>query len=154
MSVQWLLLRIRKSLGAAVFLDETQGTRSNYALNFDQKVDRMESANKFIKRMTTKDTYLIGEDVLPDESLLYEKFKVLNELNMVRVNGDSLKVADKQAIYQDLFENYKHISVKKMQNYIKDKTGLPNNPDISGLSDPWSFYNSLELTTTSKALRR
>lgn len=111
--------------------------------NFDQKVDRMESANKFIKRMTTKDTYLIGEDVLPDESLLYEKFKVLNELNMVRVNGDSLKVADKQAIYQDLFENYKHISVKKMQNYIKDKTGLPNNPDISGLSDPDHFNNSL-----------
>ena len=111
--------------------------------NFDQKVDRMESANKFIKRMTTKDTYLIGEDVLPDESLLYEKFKVLNELNMVRVNGDSLRVADKQAIYQDLFENYKHISVKKMQNYIKDKTGLPNNPDISGLSDPDHFNNSL-----------
>lgn len=111
--------------------------------NFDEKVDRMESANKFIKRMTTKDTYLIGEDVLPDESLLYEKFKVLNELNMVRVNGDSLKVADKQAIYQDLFENYKHISVKKLQNYIKGKTGLPNNPEISGLSDPDQFNNSL-----------
>src|SRR5699024_5398499 len=60
--------------------------------NFDRKVDRMESANKFIKRMTTKDTYLIGEDVLPDHSLVYEKFKTLNELNMVRINGHKLSV--------------------------------------------------------------
>ena len=111
--------------------------------NFDEKVDRNASANRFIKRMTTKDTYLIGEDVLPDESLLYEKFKVLNELNMVRVNGKLLKVADKQAIFQDLFENYKHISVKKLQNYIKSKTGLPSDPEISGLSDPEYFNNSL-----------
>lgn len=55
--------------------------------NFDKKVDRISSANNFIKRMTTKDTYLIGEDVLPAHSLIYERFKVLNELNMIRVNG-------------------------------------------------------------------
>lgn len=124
---------------------ERKGTETGQITpwNFDEKVDRKASANRFIKRMTTKDTYLIGEDVLPDESLLYEKFKVLNELNMVRVNGKLLKVADKQAIFQDLFENYKHVSVKKLQNYIKAKTGLPSDPEISGLSDPEHFNNSL-----------
>ncbi len=111
--------------------------------NFDEKVDRMESANRFIKRMTTKDTYLIGEDVLPDQSLLYEKFKVLNELNMVRVNDHPLKVSEKQAIYRDLFENQKRISVKNLQNYVKSKSGLPTGPKTSGLSDPDHFNSSL-----------
>lgn len=32
--------------------------------NFDDKVDRQASANEFIKRMTTTDTYLLAEDVL------------------------------------------------------------------------------------------
>src|SRR5699024_5335948 len=54
--------------------------------NFDDKIDREKSADHFIKRMTTTDTYLIGEDVLPDQSLIYQKYKVLNELNNVRVN--------------------------------------------------------------------
>nr|WP_318529439.1 type II CRISPR RNA-guided endonuclease Cas9 [Limosilactobacillus reuteri] len=43
--------------------------------NFDKKVDRISSANNFIKRMTTKDTYLIGEDVLPAHSLIYERLR-------------------------------------------------------------------------------
>lgn len=74
----------------------------------------MESANKFIKRMTTKDTYLIGEDVLPDYSLVYEKFKTLNELNMVRINGHKLSVGQKQDVYNDLFQNRKGITTKRL----------------------------------------
>lgn len=60
--------------------------------NFDKKVDRNKSANRFIKRMTTKDTYLIGEDVLPAESLIYEKYEVLNELSSIKANGQRLTV--------------------------------------------------------------
>lgn len=110
--------------------------------NFDDKVDRMASANKFIKRMTTKDTYLLGEDVLPDHSLLYERFKVLNELNMVRVNGHKLSVGLKQDIYHNLFEEHKRITRKQLVNYLEAK-GIPANPVVGGLSDPTKFNSSL-----------
>lgn len=110
--------------------------------NFDQKVNRMESANKFIKRMTTKDTYLIGEDVLPDHSLIYERFKTLNELNMLRVNGHKLSVGQKQDIYYDLFKKHKSITSKRLSNYLITKE-MPTKPIITGLSDPNKFNSSL-----------
>ncbi|MHA8263633.1 type II CRISPR RNA-guided endonuclease Cas9 [Lactobacillaceae bacterium Melli_B3] len=106
--------------------------------NFDQKVDRVQSADAFIKRMTTKDSYLLGEDVLPDESILYQRFKVLNELNMVKINGHRISVAQKQQIFNDLFTKQKTVSVKRLQNYLN----LPT-VEITGLSDPKKFNNSL-----------
>lgn len=119
--------------------------------NFDDKVDRNESANQFIKRMTTKDTYLIGEDVLPDHSLLYERFKTLNELNMVRVNGHKLSVGQKQDIYTTLFKDHKAVTTKQLANYLMAK-GLPTQPIITGLSDPTKFNSSLETYVDFKGI--
>ncbi|MFT9372272.1 type II CRISPR RNA-guided endonuclease Cas9 [Liquorilactobacillus hordei] len=111
--------------------------------NFDEKVDKMKSANTFIRRMTTKDSYLIAEDVLPDESLLYQKFKVLNELNNVRADGHRLEISVKQQIFQDLFKQQKTITVVKLQNYLKTKCGFLLTPEINGLSKPDRFDSSL-----------
>ena len=58
-----------------------------YPWNFSEVIDVEESAEKFIRRMTNKCTYLYGEDVLPKDSLLYSKFMVLNELNNLRLMG-------------------------------------------------------------------
>ena len=111
--------------------------------NFDKKVDRISSANNFIKRMTTKDTYLIGEDVLPAHSLIYERFKVLNELNMIRVNGHKLDVPVKQNIYNDLFKQHKTVTKKRLINYLQFNLGIPEQPQITGLSDPEKFNSQL-----------
>lgn len=102
--------------------------------NFEQKVDRMASANKFIKRMTTKDTYLLGEDVLPANSLLYQKFTVLNELNNIRINNHRISVDVKQDVYKNLFKKYKTISSNKLSNYLKNNYNLKF-VKITGLSD-------------------
>lgn len=110
--------------------------------NFDQKVDRMASANTFIRRMTTKDSYLVAEDVLPDSSLIYEKFKVLNELNMLKVNDRRLSLSQKQDLFNNLFKKQKTIRTKKLQTYIRTKWELPS-VMISGLSDPDKFNSSL-----------
>lgn len=107
--------------------------------NFDKKLDRISSANNFIKRMTTKDTYLIGEDVLPAHSLIYERFKVLNELNMIRVNGHKLDVPVKQNIYNDLFKQHKTVTKKRLINYLQSNLQMPERPQITGLSDPEKF---------------
>lgn len=111
--------------------------------NFDEKVDRMKSANQFIRRMTTKDTYLLGEDVLPDHSFLYERFKVLNELNMVRVNGHKLSVGQKQDIFNSLFKKQKTVRTKQLINQLMIR-GIPEKPVITGLSDPLKFNSSLD----------
>lgn len=111
--------------------------------NFDEKVDRMESANRFIRRMTTKDTYLFGEDVLPAESMIYEKFVVLNELNNLKINGRHLSLKDKQDIYNDLFKQQKTVSIKALQNYYVTKKKAATAPTVGGLADPKKFLSSL-----------
>lgn len=110
--------------------------------NFDQKVDRIESANKFIKRMTTKDTYLFGEDVLPANSLLYQKFTVLNELNNIRINGKRISVDLKQEIYENLFKKHTTVTVKKLENYLKQNHNLVK-VEIKGLADEKKFNSGL-----------
>lgn len=115
--------------------------------NFENLVDRTESANRFIKRMTSKDTYIIGEDVLPASSLLYEKFKVLNELNNIKVNKKKLDVEQKQHVYLDLFTTRK--------NVIKDNLATSLNCDvesITGLSDNEKFNSSLSSYIDLKAI--
>lgn len=111
--------------------------------NFDEKVDRMESANRFIRRMTTKDTYLFGEDVLPAESMIYQKFVVLNELNNLKINGRHLSLKDKQDVYNDLFKQQKTVSIKALQNYYVTKKKAATAPTVGGLADPKKFLSSL-----------
>ena len=90
-----------------------------YPWNFENVIDIEASAEKFIRRMTNKCTYLIGEDVLPKDSLLYSKYMVLNELNNVRLDGEKISVELKQRLYTDLFCKYRKVTVKKVKNYLK-----------------------------------
>lgn len=58
-----------------------------YPWNFDQVVDKEACAEKFIRNMTNKCTYLPSEDVLPKNSLLYTEFMARNELNNLALDG-------------------------------------------------------------------
>ena len=118
--------------------------------NFEEKVDTEKSANKFIKRMTTKDTYLLGEDVLPANSMLYQKFVVLDELNKVRVNKKKLPVEVKQQIFNDLFKNSNTVTIKSLTNWIKQNQNLPY-IKIKGIADENKF--NANLSTYNKLKR-
>ena len=72
--------------------------------NFKEVVDEEESENSFIERMKSTCTYLLGESVLPKDSLLYSRFMVLNELNNLKINQEKISVPLKQQIYEELFE--------------------------------------------------
>ena len=89
-----------------------------YPWNFTEVIDVEASAEKFIRRMTNKCTYLVGEDVLPKDSLLYSKFMVLNELNNLRLNGEKISVELKQRIYEELFCKYRKVTRKKLERYL------------------------------------
>lgn len=111
--------------------------------NFEDKVDTMATANAFIHRMVGYDTYLPTVQVIPAASLLYEKFKVLNELNVIRVNGQPLSVNQKQNIYRDLFQKKVNVTVEDLQKYLRVDKQL-SKPRISGLSSADHFNNGLQ----------
>ena len=102
--------------------------------NFEDKVDVVESAEKFVMRMTNKCTYLRTEDVVPKQSLLYQSFMVLNEINKLRFNAEPITVGQKQAIYDELFRKgpVTQGKIKKLalsHGWVKSTGGL----SISGL---------------------
>lgn len=113
-----------------------------YPWNFYQKIDEEESAERFIRRMTNKCTYLVGEDVLPKESLLYEKFMVLNELNNLRIDGEQVPIAVKQKIYTDVFKRYQRVTGKKVKDYLIREGIITKEQELSGFDQ--NFKSSLK----------
>lgn len=106
--------------------------------NFDEKIDKNASAEEFIKRMVRKCTYFNDENTLPKNSLIYEKFMVLNEINAIRVNGCRLDTETKQAIYNDLFTSGKKVNKKKIKEYLVSINKMDNESEISGIDVDWS----------------
>lgn len=107
--------------------------------NFERKIDISASAEKFIRNMTSKCTYLRGEDVLPKQSLLYCRYMVLNELNNIRVDGIRLPVEVKQQAYKDLFLSLPKVSMKKFREYLRT---INIQGEISGIDG--DFQGSLK----------
>lgn len=99
--------------------------------NFTKKIDVGQAAEDFIKRMVRRCTYMDGAFTLPKQSLMYEKYMVLNELNNLRINGEKPTVQQKQQIYNDLFAKGKRITQKALVNYlIKEGIVCDNEPPI------------------------
>lgn len=107
-----------------------------YPWNFDEKVDKIKSAERFIQRMTNFCTYLVGEKVLPKESVLYSKFVIYNQLNSISVDGEKLPPDSKNALFQDLFlqtDRAQKVTVKRLQNYLVSKGYCEKSAEITGL---------------------
>ena len=85
---------------------------------FSEMIDLEASEERFIRRMTSKCTYLKDQDVLPKNSLLYSKYMVLNELNNLRINGELLTVTQKQEIYNGLFLRKKKVSQSALKKFV------------------------------------
>lgn len=71
--------------------------------NLHEVIDVEATAEQFIRNLTNKCTYLIGEDVLPKESLLYSEYMVRNAINTLTVDGHRLDKAVRDHLYEDLF---------------------------------------------------
>lgn len=104
-----------------------------YPWNFEDVIDVEASAEQFIRRMTNKCTYLIHEDVLPKNSLLYSRFAVLNELNSMRINGEPVSVELKQRIYNELFLHTRIVTKKKLQEFLIREGIADKGADITGI---------------------
>ncbi len=91
--------------------------------NFDKAIDADASEEEFIRRMTNKCTYLIGQDVLPASSLLYSEFTFLNELNNLRINGQKNEEA-RRLIYEYAKE-HKKVTIKNCLSLLIRNGVLP-----------------------------
>lgn len=121
-----------------------------YPWNFEQKIDTQGAAEEFIGRMVRHCTYLSGERTLPKQSLLYEKYMVLNELNNLRINGSKPDVTVKQEIYNNLFKTGKKVTLKALKSYLYNNSLIASTDDavITGID---AGFNS-SLTSVGKFL--
>lgn len=104
--------------------------------NFEDKIDREKSAAAFIKNLTNKCTYLLGEDVLPKSSLLYSEFMLLNELNNVRIDGKPFETKIKEHLIEAVFkQDHKKMTKNRIEQFLKDNGYIskPHKPEITGL---------------------
>lgn len=117
-----------------------------YPWNYEKKIDLEKSNEAFIRRMTNKCTYLLGEDVLPKNSLLYQKFMVLNELNNLKIRGKGISVALKQQIYEDLFCSHTKVTGKKLLTYLRaHEDSELSSEDLSGFDQNFKASLSAQL---------
>lgn len=112
-----------------------------YPWNFDEMVNKEASAECFISRMTGNCSYLFNEKVLPKNSLLYESFEVLNELNPLKINGEPISVKLKQRIYEQLFLTGKKVTKKSLTKYLI-KNGYGEDIELSGIDN--EFHSNLK----------
>lgn len=109
--------------------------------NFEEIVDEDATAEKFIRRMTNKCTYLINEDVMPKQSLLYSKYCVLNELNNIKVDNHRLSISEKRDIIDKVFKKRKKVTAKMIRDYYR--LNGRENTSITGLVDKENFMSNM-----------
>ena len=110
-----------------------------YPWNFEKVVDIDRRANSFIRRMTNECTYLLGEDVLPKSSFLYQRYMVLNELNNLKINGRRISdVKIKQKIFNDCFMGSQlkgNPTLKNLREWLLQNSLILPEDDLSGTSE-------------------
>lgn len=97
--------------------------------NFEEIVDQASSAEDFINKMTNYDLYLPEEKVLPNHSLLYERFAVYNELTKVKFIAEGLRdyqfldSGQKKQIVNQLFKEKRKVTEKDIIHYLHNVDG-------------------------------
>lgn len=115
--------------------------------NFDKVIDKEATAEKFITRMISHCTYLLEEPAMPSESILYSKYKVMNELKQIKVNGTKLTLEVQKKIIDDLFKkNSGSITDKKFKEYLytlKEFDMYGTDINVTGYSSDEKFANNM-----------
>ncbi|MDD6347159.1 MAG: type II CRISPR RNA-guided endonuclease Cas9 [Lachnospiraceae bacterium] len=111
--------------------------------NFTEKIDEKASAEVFIQRMVRRCTYMSGKSVLPKNSLLYQKFMVLNELNNLKINGEPISVDLKQELFNGLFRTGKKVTGKALKKYLVIHGYVSGKDDVEITGIDGDFANTL-----------
>ena len=101
--------------------------------NIEEKIDIGLTNEKFIEKLVRTCTYISGEKVLPKNSILYQKYVVLNEINNIRIDGEKISVELKQDIFNELFLKSNRVTRQKLIKYLNNRGCIQDETQISGL---------------------
>jgi len=93
--------------------------------NFDQIIDKEASSEAFIQRLTSFDTYLPEEKVLPKNSILYQTYTVFNEMTKIQfaVEGTSeylfLTTDQKEKLFNKYFKGGEKLTKKELAKFLE-----------------------------------
>lgn len=129
-------------LNTAHNIDDKNGyswvVRSNekvYPWNFNEVINIPETAEKFIRNMTKKCTYINEEDVLPRNSILYSEFALLNELNTIKYNNIRIDVSTRNEIIDKFFvKGNGSLTEKKLLKFLFEKGLCSKDTAITGIN--------------------
>lgn len=116
--------------------------------NFDEVVNKEDTAEKFIRRMISHCSYLLNEYALANNSILYSKFKVMNELKQIRINDRKIELPFQQILLNEFFNKTTGtITEKKFKNFLMS-SGQYNMDNgefrITGYSAENKFANNMQ----------
>lgn len=106
-----------------------------YPWNYDKLVSRDELASRFIERMKNSCTYVTGATTLPKNSLRYQKYVLLNELNNLKINGRRITNDVKQAIYNKGYMTGNiggSTTINKLSKFMKENDIIGADDELSG----------------------
>ena len=127
--------------GADIPADKCITPWNFYEVLGEDNLDKL--AENFISRMTNDCILIKGEDALPLNSMLYQKYVLLNEINKIKVFGKAISVEWKKEIYE-LCKTKKTVKKKDIADRLKRKFNVQaKEEDVSGLSDEKKLTASL-----------
>lgn len=110
--------------------------------NYHLAVNETESGERFIERMTSKCTYMTDCNVLPKQSLLYQKYLVLNDLNNLKINGNRISPELKQFLFATLFQISPSVSKSKIKKHLEDWQKIPRGSVIGSEDDDNNAFHA------------
>ncbi|HLS72118.1 MAG TPA: type II CRISPR RNA-guided endonuclease Cas9, partial [Chitinophagaceae bacterium] len=96
-----------------------------------------------ITRMINKCTYLVNKCALPLQSIIYQEYILLNELNTIRVNNKKLSTEAKLDALEQLFKKNNTVTITKFKNWLQIYFGENKAYSVTGLSDEKKFNGSM-----------
>lgn len=92
--------------------------------NYKEVIDVEATSKGFIEKLIGYCTYLLGERVLPKQSIAYCRFKLYNELNNIRINGVRISPEMRDALIAEYFEgNTGRVITEAIKSFCKKYTG-------------------------------
>ena len=99
----------------------------------EERMDKL--AENFIVRMTNDCILIEGENALPLNSMLYQKYMTLNEINKIKIDENPISVEQKQAIYALCLQR-KSVKKTDIANLMIKKFGIQTSAEkVGGISD-------------------
>ena len=123
--------------------------------NYEEHIDTDAAAEAFIRRMTGKCTYLVDEDVLPANSLIYERFRFLNELAGIRYTEDGqdwlpLDAAMRAAVVEAASDG-SVMTLSRIANILSRDFTMAH-PHVKGVSDAKRMTSRLSVSAWIEGL--